>query len=120
MGTKLSISHIRQLFSLTDRNEINYYADQISKRNLSKRQLEEIIKNKEYERLSVETKNKLINDEKIEVKDLVQKYMNYIDKNIKELSNNNTIGILICKRENKFVIEYCSDERIVVRKYELV
>ena len=50
----------------------------------------------------------------------VQKYMNYIDKNIKELSANNTIGILICKRENKFVIEYCSDERIAVRKYELV
>ena len=50
----------------------------------------------------------------------VQKYMNYIDKNIKEQSNNNTIGILICKRENRFVIEYCSDERIAVREYELV
>ena len=42
------------------------------------------------------------------------------NKNIKEISNNNTMGILICKRENKFVIEYCSDERIVVREYELV
>ena len=50
----------------------------------------------------------------------VQKYMNYIDKNIKEINNNNTIGILICKKENKFVIEYCSDERISVREYELV
>ena len=50
----------------------------------------------------------------------VQKYMNYIDKNIKEISNNDTIGIIICKRENKFVIEYCSDERITVRKYEIV
>ena len=50
----------------------------------------------------------------------VQKYMNYIDKNIKETLNNNTMGILICKKENKFVIEYCSDERIAVRKYELV
>ena len=49
-----------------------------------------------------------------------QNYMNYIDKNIKEASNNCTIGILICKRENKFVIEYCSDERIAVRVYELV
>ena len=46
--------------------------------------------------------------------------MNYIDKNIKETSNNNTMGILICKRENKFVIEYCSDDRIAVREYELV
>ena len=57
---------------------------------------------------------------KVEYISQVQKYMNYIDKNIKEVSNNDTIGILICKRENKFVIEYCSDERIAVRVYELV
>jgi len=57
---------------------------------------------------------------KVEYISQVQKYMNYIDKNIKEVSNNNTMGILICKRENKFVIEYCSDERIAVREYELV
>lgn len=207
LGTKLSISHIRQLFSLNDSNEINYYANQIEKRNLSKRQLEEIIKNKEYKRLPAETKKKLALDYKIEIKDLVpnpilirnknnieiinektlhhlileeielfmrelgssfsfigseykikigdrnhhidlllfnikfncyvvielkvtefkaeyisqvQKYMNYIDKNTKEMSNNNTMGILICKRENKFVIEYCSDDRIAVREYELV
>lgn len=57
---------------------------------------------------------------KVEYISQVQKYMNYIDKNVKEISNNNTVWILICKRENKFVIEYCSDERIAVRKYELV
>ena len=57
---------------------------------------------------------------KVEYISQVQKYMNYIDKNIKEISNNNTIGILICKRENKFVIEYCSDERIAVREYKIV
>ena len=57
---------------------------------------------------------------KVEYISQVQKYMNYIDKNVKEISNNNTIGILICKRENKFVIEYCSDERIAVREYKLV
>ena len=46
--------------------------------------------------------------------------MNYIDKNIKEITHNNTIGIVICKKENKYVIEYCSDSRIMVREYELV
>ena len=184
-----------------------YYINVCINRNLSKMKLREIIKNKEYERLPDETKNKIIKEEKLEVKDLVpdpiliknknnieiitekvlhnliledipsfmkelgngysfiddeykikigdiyhkidlllfnikynayvvvelkvsefkveyisqvQKYMNYIDKNIKEISNNNTIGILICKKENKFVIEYCSDERIVVREYILV
>lgn len=50
----------------------------------------------------------------------VQKYMNYIDKNVKEINNNSTIGIIICKKENGFVIEYCSDERIAVREYELI
>ena len=61
-----------------------------------------------------------VSEFKVEYISQVQKYMNYIDKNIKEITNNNSIGILICKRENKYVIEYCSDERIVVRKYVLV
>ena len=46
--------------------------------------------------------------------------MNYIDKNVKTIEENDTVGILICKRENRFVIEYCSDVRIAVREYELV
>lgn len=61
-----------------------------------------------------------ITEFKVEYISQVQKYMNYIDKNIKEISNDNTIGIIVCKKENKFVIEYCSDERIAVRKYEIV
>ena len=207
LATKLSWSHYSELLSIKDENELIYYINIAFDRNLSKRELRERIKNREYERLSIETKNKLINSEEIEVKDLVpnpilirnhnnieivtekalhhlilediesfmkelgksfsfigseykikigdrnhyidlllfnikyncyvvvelkvtefkveyisqvQKYMNYIDKNIKEIENNNTIGILICKRENKFIIEYCSDERITVREYELV
>ncbi len=207
VATKLSWSHYSELLSIKDENELIYYINIAYERNLSKRELREKIKNREYERLSVETRNKLKLDDKIEVKDLVpnpilirnkhnieiinekvlhnlilediesfmkelgisfcfigseykikigdrnhyidlllfnikyncyvvielkvtefkveyisqvQKYMNYIDKNIKEISNNNTIGILICKKENRFVIEYCSDERIAVREYELV
>lgn len=57
---------------------------------------------------------------KVEYISQVQKYMNYIDRNIKEINNSQTIGIIICKKENKFVIEYCSDDRIAVREYELV
>ncbi|MDD6879341.1 MAG: PDDEXK nuclease domain-containing protein [bacterium] len=47
-------------------------------------------------------------------------YMNYIDKNIKTIDENDTVGIIICKQDNRFVIEYCSDDRIAVREYELV
>ena len=41
------------------------------KNNLTRRQLQERIKNKEYDRLSSETKNKLITKEKLKVNDLV-------------------------------------------------
>ena len=47
-------------------------------------------------------------------------YMNYIDKNIKTIEENKTVGIIICKRDNKYVIEFCSDDRIITREYELV
>ena len=207
LATKLSWSHYSEVLSIKDEEKLMYYINACISKNLSKMELREKIKSKEYERLPDETKNKIIKEEKLEVKDLVpnsilikntnnieiitekvlhnlilediptfmkeldngysfiddeykikigdtyhkidllffnikynayvvvelkvnefkveyisqvQKYMNYIDKNIKEITNNNTIGILICKKENKFVIEYCSDERIVVREYELV
>ena len=50
----------------------------------------------------------------------LQVYMNYIDKNLKKFNQDDTIGIIICKKDNKYVIEYCSDKRIISRKYELV
>jgi len=206
LWTQLTWSHLRLLFNL-EIDSMNYYIKDTMNKNLSVRELEFKIKSNEYQRLSIETKNKLILDDEIEVKDLVpnpilirnknnieiinekalhkiimediesfmkelgnnfsfigseykikigdrynyidlllfnikynayvvvelkvtefkveyisqvQKYMNYVDKNIKELNNRNTIGILICKKENKFVIEYCSDEKITIREYELV
>ena len=50
----------------------------------------------------------------------IEFYMNYIDKNLKNINQNKTIGIIICKKENKYVIEYCSDDSIISREYELV
>ena len=50
----------------------------------------------------------------------IEFYMNYIDKNLKNINQNKTIGIIICKKENKYVIEYCSDNRIIAREYELI
>ena len=207
VATQLTWSHYSELLSIKDENKLKYYINVASEKKLSKRQLREIIKSNEYERLPESTKNKLILEDKLEVKDLVpnpiliknnnnihiisekvlhnlilediesfmnelgtcfcfvgneykikigdrnhyidlllfnikyncyvvielkvteykaeyisqvEKYMNYIDKNVKEISNNNTIGILICRKENSFVIEYCSDERIIVREYKIV
>lgn len=50
----------------------------------------------------------------------IETYMNYIDKNIKEYDDNKTIGIIICKRDNKFIMEYCSDERIITKEYIII
>ena len=207
LSGKLTWSHWYEMLSFDDINKITYYVNQCEVYNLDVRELRNKIKSKEYERLPIETKNKIVNNDKLEIRDLVpnpiliknknnieiitekvlhnlilediesfmkelgnsfcfigseykikigdnyhkidlllfnikynayvvvelkitefkveyisqiQKYMNYIDKNIKEISNNSTIGILICKKENKYVIEYCSDERISIREYELI
>ncbi len=50
----------------------------------------------------------------------IEVYMNYIDNNIKKLNQGKTIGIIICKKDNKFILEYCSDKRILSREYKLV
>ena len=206
MRTQLTWSHLRLLFNLNV-NSINYYIDAVTNKHLSVRELERIIKNKEYERLPSTTKNKLISKQKIKVKDLVanpiliqnkdnvdiisekilqniileniplfleelgkgysfikneypikigndynyidillfnieyncyivielkntvlkkehigqiEVYMNYIDKNLRKFNHDKTIGIIICKRDNKFIIEYTSDKRILSREYKLV
>ena len=49
----------------------------------------------------------------------IELYMNYIDKNIKKINQENTIGIIICKKDNKFVMEYCSDPRVYRTTYTL-
>lgn len=205
--THLSWTHCLILISIKDIDEIVYYVCQVKERNLSKRQLEEIVKNKEYSRLSIETREKIINKEILAVQDLVpnpiliknknnielitekalhnliledlngflnelgngfsyigseykiklgdrynyidlllfnieyncyvvvelkvtelkkehigqiQVYMNFIENNLRKINQEKTIGIIICKKENKFVIEYCSDKRIIAKEYELV
>ena len=50
----------------------------------------------------------------------IEVYMNYIDKNLKKSNQDKTIGIIICKKDNEYIIEYCSDKRIITREFELV
>lgn len=47
-------------------------------------------------------------------------YVNYVDRNIKENSHNKTIGILIVKKKDKFVIEYTTNQDIFVSTYKLI
>ena len=50
----------------------------------------------------------------------IQVYMNYIDKNVKSINQDKTIGIIICRKDNKFIMEYCSDPRVYRTTYGLV
>ena len=49
----------------------------------------------------------------------IQIYMNYVDKNIKTINQNKTIGVIICKKDNGYYIEYSSDNRIFSKNYIL-
>ena len=210
LAAQLTWSHYIELLNINDFNEIHYYINQINIYHWSKRILREKIKNKEYQRLSDETKNKLINNEELNVYDniknpiyintynsninkedieekalksfilrdmenfleqlgdgfyfrkseykimignkpnyidlllfnsnynchvvvelkvteskknhlvQIQVYMNYIDKRIKTIDQSKTIGIIVCKKDDKYLIEYSSDDRIRITTYELV
>ena len=209
LAHQLTWSHYCELLPLKDINEINYYVKITIEQCLSKRQLRERIRNKEYQRLDDKTKLKLINKEEIDIKDniknpiiiknkldidkeivsekiiqrliledipsfleelgtgysfikneykikigniynyidlllfnikyncyvvvelkvtelkkehigQIQIYMNYIDNSLRKLTQDKTIGLIICKKDNKYVIEYSSDKRILSREYELI
>lgn len=205
--SKLSWTNLLLIMPLKDKNKMNYYINQCLIYNLSKRQLQEKIKNNEYDRLNKKTKDKLIlnnnldiveyipnpiiikNKENVEIitekvlhnliienlpsfmKELgtgysfidneykikigqrynyidlllfnyefncfvvielkvtelkkqyigqIQIYMDYIDKNIRKSYHDKTIGIIICKRNNEYIIEYCSNKKIISREYKII
>lgn len=207
LATQLSWSHYIELLSIKDESKLKYYLEICINQNLSRNDLRLRIKNKEYERLDNETKNKLIlkensnvvdfvknpiliknsydyseiserilqkliledisnflnelgsgfsfikNEYKIKIGDKynyidlllyniefncyvvvelkvtelkkehigqIQVYMNYIDINLKKINQNKTIGIIICKKGDKYIIQYSSDKRIISREYEVV
>ena len=50
----------------------------------------------------------------------IEVYMNYIDENLRRINQNKTIGIIICKENNYYVIKYCSDKKIISKEYKIV
>lgn len=207
MAHQLSWSQYVELLSIKEMPKVMFYINLCIKHNLTKRQLRERIKSKEYERLSESAKSKFVGNEQPLLPDLVKNpilikntnkyteisekvlqqfilediinfmqelgsgfsfvsneypikigknynyidlllynidfncyvvvelkvtklkkehigqieiYMNYIDKNLKKSNQDKTIGIIICKKDNEYIIEYCSDKRIISREFELV
>ena len=68
----LSWSHYVELLKIDDINKINYYIRITEEQNLSVRKLRKRIKSREYERLDDNTKEKLINKEKVNAGDLIK------------------------------------------------
>ena len=50
----------------------------------------------------------------------IKTYMNYIDKNVKTPDQNPTLGIILCKEDNKFIFEYVTGDNVIDREYALV
>ena len=50
----------------------------------------------------------------------IEIYMNYIDYNIKDITDNKTIGLIVTKENNEYIIKYSSDKRIKAIEYNLV
>ena len=206
MSHQLTWSHYCDLLKLDNSNMINYYIKITEEQNLSVRELRNKIKNKEYERLDIKTKEKLIKREENKIEDFIKNpiiirnnlgieeisekilkqliledldnflkelgsgfcyieneykikvgstynyidillfniiyncyvvvelkvtelkkehigqinmYMNYIDRNVKDRYHNPTIGLIICKKDNYFVIEYSSNPNIFRTIYKV-
>ena len=62
---QLTWEHLRLLLPLKDINKVNYYIDISIRDNLSYRKLAERIKSNEYDRLSTEAKEKILNKEEL-------------------------------------------------------
>ena len=71
LAAKLNWTQISLLIKCKDINKIKYYINQIETHNLTKRELQERIKSKEYERLPEDTKNKLIDNELLDISDTI-------------------------------------------------
>lgn len=105
LDAQLTMSHYRLLFSLNDDNEINYYVNQIIIRNLSKRQLQEIIKSNEYQRLSKKTKCKLMLNKEQNIVYFVKESIIIKNKNDYEFISEKILKELILEDIESFLKE---------------
>ena len=72
MPTKLSWSHVTELMVLSDENAINYYISVVYNRNIGYRELGKLIKNHDYDRIEKKAKNKMKQNEILEIGDLIK------------------------------------------------
>ncbi len=119
VATKLSWSHYSELLSIKDENKLMYYINISYVRNLSRRELRERIRNKEYERLPDETKNKIVTKEKVEVKDLVPNPILIRNKNNIEIVTEKALHNLILEDIEFFMQELGNSYSFIGSEYKV-
>lgn len=50
----------------------------------------------------------------------VDNYMEYVDNNIRLISENKSVGIVVLRKDNKDIISYCTDYRVLIREDNLI
>lgn len=119
LATQLSWSHYSELLSVKDEDELIYYINISIEMNLSKRELREKIKNHEYNRLPLETKNKWISKDEIDVKDLVPNPILIKNKNNIEVIIEKTVHQLILEDIESFMKELGNNFSFVGSEYKI-
>ena len=108
MDHKLTWTNLSVILPIKEESKRNYYINLCIKQNLSKRQLKEKIKNKEYERLEYNDDIEIITDDKsISIKDMI--------KNPVLIKTNERIDKLSEKALKQFILEKIEDFFIRVR-----
>ena len=119
LGAQLTIPHCRLLFRLNNDKKIEYYINQVISKSLNKRELELIIKSKEYERLPIETKTKLLSDADVEIKNLIPKPILIKNKNNIDIINEKALHNLILEDIESFMKELGNSFSFIGSEYKI-
>lgn len=105
MCSKLCWSHYREVLSLKNINEIRYYLNECENKNLTQRQLHELIKQKSYNKLSEEVNSKMIELEELKVSDLIPNPIMIKSNQLKEEITEYALKQLILDNLDDFLIQ---------------
>ena len=118
LAAKLDWTHYTLLFSIKDINEIKYYIDLSIKYLLTKRQLSERIRNNEYKKLSIETKQKLIDNKKPDLIELVINPIVINNSSNKEIILEKELHKVIMEDINNFLYQFGNNYMFVGDEYK--
>ncbi len=119
LSTQLSWSHYSELLSIKTNDKLSYYLNLSITQNIGVRELRDKIKSKEYERLPDETKNKIIKEEKLEVKDLVPNPILIKNKNNIEIVTEKVLHNLILEDIPSFMKELGNGYSFIDDEYKI-